>query len=698
MLYIARRDSHHGKSTAEKHDEKDGKLMAVISQNELNPSQLEAVRHGSGPLLVIAGAGSGKTRVIECRARHLVGAGEPASSILLLTFTRRAAAEMIRRSAQGDERCRSIEGGTFHSFANKILRRYAPSLGLPREFTILDKGDAAQAVERCARQLGFRERKERIPGKETLLAIISGAINRRQPVRDVIEKNYFHFLDQADDIATLAERYQEFKLEIGACDYDDLLVYLCILLREDGMRRRINGKYRYLMVDEFQDTNALQGEITKLLGEHQNVMVVGDDAQSIYRFRGANRENIMEFPTAFPGCRTVTLDTNYRSRQSILDLANALLGGMKHFFPKCMKAASSTTGAKPELHVFNDSHDEAEWMAGKIKELRDEGVALSTQAVLYRSTYLSIPVQMALKSRNIPFVVYGGLRFSEAAHVKDLMAHLRVLSNPKDGLAWDRIFQLVEGIGPKKTERLFEEVAKTEILEGACAALEAVSGNYGDSCHGIRSLAVALQGAAGLQTPIEQYEALLGYYRPLMERYYDDWHERLGDLEAIQEVVTKYRRLDELLADFALEPTKDRVQAVEERDDEDEKPLVLSTIHSAKGLEWRQVFLLGVADGMLPNSRSVDDEEDLEEERRLLYVAITRAREGLHLSMHNLNRHGNCTLNRLSRFLEAEETKQCLRQAVAAHGLWRPDGGEAETEPSMSRKELLQRAQQLRGG
>ncbi|MEE8360134.1 MAG: ATP-dependent helicase, partial [Candidatus Omnitrophota bacterium] len=412
-------------------------------QKELNPTQYAAASTIEGPLLVIAGAGSGKTRVIEYRVLHLVQSEIAPSSILLLTFTKRASREMLGRAAKHDPRCERVDGGTFHSFCYKMLRHYAKTIGFNSAFSILDESDSGDAVHRCAVKLGLHDREKRFPKKRTLKGILSMSINKNTSIKDILSRQYPHFIKYAPDIEELRNKYAEYKITKNLMDYDDLLVYFRLVLQDEAIRQKIAGKYKYIMVDEYQDTNLLQGDITYLMAkEHKNIMVVGDDAQSIYGFRGASHDNIMKFPKQFAGCKIMKLEENYRSTQAILDVGNAILANMKNKFSKTLVSARMTSGEKPEMLYFKDAYKEAEWIARRIKDLYDEGVELAQQAVLFRNLYISIPLQAELNKRNIPYHVFGGMKFNETAHVKDVIAHLKVIANPKDELSWTRILTL----------------------------------------------------------------------------------------------------------------------------------------------------------------------------------------------------------------------------------------------------------------
>lgn len=623
-------------------------------KRQLNPSQFAAVTTTDGPVLVIAGAGSGKTRVIEYRVLALVEKKINPHSILLLTFTRSAAREMISRSARHDPRCRDVTGGTFHSFAYKQLRRHAKAIGLSDSFSLLDEGDAAEAVYRCSAKLGFYEKEKRYPKKDTLRAIISMSVNKQMPVSEVVKKEYPHFLEFAADFDALRREYVAFKIGKNYLDYDDLLVYLRLILENEEIRGRLAERFRYVMVDEYQDTNRLQGDIAYLLAErHHNIMAVGDDAQSIYGFRGASHENIMEFPKRFPECTIIKLEENYRSSQSILDVANAVLENMKNKYSKCLVSAKKQTGEKPSLLFFRDAHEEAEWVAGRIKTQRDEGTPLGQQCVLFRSQYLSIPLQAELSRRNIPFEVFGGLKFYETAHVKDVISHLKVVANPRDELAWNRVLMLVDGVGPKTAGHISDAIlASSSPKEIIDEVFEKQKGRrYSEGLQGLASLLKAVRG--GTLNAGEQFSLVLEYYVPFLKDRFDDWHLRLNDLETLRQIAARYDSLDDLLEDFSVEPPERGVWRVEPSTPDEEKPLTLSTIHSAKGLEWDTVFLMGLMDGVLPVAFSLDHEDEIEEEQRLFYVAVTRAKNHLALSLHHEGFRGGITqFNRISRFVD----------------------------------------------
>ncbi len=626
-------------------------------REQLNDRQYEAVTTIDGPVLVIAGAGSGKTRIIEFRVWNLVQKGVDPATILLLTFTRRSAQEMISRAAARDPRCQRVEGGTFHSFANKMLRRYSSFFGLPDSFTIYDEADAEEAIHQCAVKLGFYEKQKRRPRKDMLRKILSMSINKEVSVDRVLEKYYPPFVPFADEIRELRKKYTEYKIESMCLDYDDLLLYFKLLLENEQVRAQIAERYRYVMIDEFQDTNNMQGDIAYYLSvNHRNVLVVGDDAQAIYSFRGSSRENIMCFPERFPGCRIVKLEDNYRSTQAILDTGNAVLDNMAEKYEKCLKAVRKGEGSKPRLIYSRDAQEEAAWVVDRIKEFYDQGMDLSHQCVLFRSAYITIPLQTELSKRNIPFAVHGGLKFYETAHVKDFVAHLKLFVNLKDELAWSRVLLLVGGVGPRTAQTIIQEMKPLTGPEDILAILgKNARGKLTDGLMRLRELLLQRE-----KDPSKVCRAVIDYYDPIMKEKFDlDWQLRKNDLDALEQISGRYAAVRDFLVDVAIEPPERGVKDF--YDEVWERPLIISTIHSAKGLEWRNVFLIGAVDGVLPSSYTTRDEEQLEEERRLLYVAVTRAKEQLYILAHHEGRNnGIHTFNRLCRFLEPGNVRATL--------------------------------------
>lgn len=601
----------------------------VDYSKELNPAQLEAVRTLFGPILVIAGAGSGKTRTLVYRVARLVEEGVPPEKILLLTFTRKASREMLRRAAMIlDASCERVSGGTFHSLAHSMLREYGHLIGYGPNFTVLDRGDTEDAINLLRAALGFSEKSKRFPKKSTLASLFSKAVNQGKTISELLEREYPHFLDHLPDIERLFAEYQRYKQEHQLMDYDDLLLnWYRVLLENRAVRREISQRFEFIMVDEYQDTNRLQAEIVRLMAEgHGNVMVVGDDSQSIYAFRGANFRNILEFPKLFPGTRIIKLEENYRSTQPILDLANAVIERAREKYTKCLFTRKKG-GRKPKIYRARDEADQSSFVAQRILELREEGVPLSEVAVLFRAAFHSFDLELELAKRDIPFVKYGGLKLIEAAHIKDVVAHLRILLNPYDFLSWNRALLLLEGVGPRSAERI---IAHLRSSSDPIRALSEFRAKPSFERH-LAALAEVLRELQKLSSVEEKLEKLVDYYSPILERvYHDDYPKRERDLESLITLSHKYRDLAEFLTDLALEPPESSVAGLEP-ETEDEDHMVLSTIHSAKGLEWHTVFVISLSEGRFPSAYAAGSEEELEEERRLFYVAVTRARENLYL-------------------------------------------------------------------
>ena len=627
------------------------KALSRDYAQELNPQQLAAVEVMDGPALVIAGAGSGKTRVLVYRVARLIDTGVDPASILLLTFTRKAAQEMLGRvglliGPQSDR----VMGGTFHSVANALLRRHGRTIGLEPGFTILDRGDSEDLVNLVRTQTGFTETGKRFPRKKTIADLFSKCANTMQPLEDVLFAEYSHFGDYLGELTKLQEAYDATKRQRQLVDYDDLLTRLRELLAVDERARlMISETYRYILVDEYQDTNRLQAEVVrKLAATHENVMVVGDDSQSIYSFRGATFRNIMEFPELFPGTRIFKLEENYRSTQSILALANEILEGATEKYSKTL-FTQKEQGERPALVQTVGENPQSRFVARKILELREEGVPLEDVAVLFRSSFHAFDLEIELAKRDIPFVKRGGFKFLETAHVKDVLAHLRVVQNPMDTVSWNRSLRLVDGVGTKRASDLVPQLATSE------APYEVLRQGGGRAALGLRNLAAALESVGAVEdgSPADQVNRLLEYYYPILKEQYDDYPKRIRDLEHLMVMAERYGDLEAFLADVTLEPPDESVQDVEAPDRDDER-LVLSTIHSAKGLEWRCVFVIWLVDGRFPSSYSFLTEEELEEERRLLYVAVTRAKQFLYLTfpVQVYDKVTGSMLSKPSRFLD----------------------------------------------
>lgn len=608
-------------------------------RTELNPPQWDAVSFREGKCLVIAGAGSGKTRVLVYRVAYLVNSGVDPEQILLLTFTRRAAKEMLHRATQIlDERCGRVSGGTFHSFASSLLRRYSKHLGLNSNFSILDRSDSEDVIQLLRTELGFDKSIKRFPRKKTIQQILSTCVNKQLEVEEVLSSNYPHFLDFAGEIESLRERYSEYKLSLSLLDYDDLLVYLKLLLSTEPLiRQEVSSRYRFVMVDEYQDTNRLQAQIAALLSSvHANLMVVGDDSQSIYSFRGADFRNIMEFPVENTDCRVIKLEENYRSTQPILDLTNEVISASLRSHEKTLYSRRKSE-QKPVYVETLSENEQSRFVVQRVLELREEGVPLNEIAVLFRNGWHSNDLEVELSAAGIPFIKHGGMKFVEAAHIKDILAHLRVCHNPMDSVSWLRILLLLEGVGPRTANDLIK------------AILEA-RGNFQTLVHKDfekRKFFPQLERLSDTLLAVRDCKGDLGekvliidqYYRPILKAHYDDFHKRLPDIDSFEAIADRYKGLEEFLVDMSLEPP-DFSQAEVDPMDKDQEQLCLSTIHSSKGLEWHSVLILHLVDGFLPSERSLESPEEVDEERRLFYVAMTRARQNLYLLKPTLQVQG----------------------------------------------------------
>lgn len=630
----------------------DESRFLINYQQDLNPSQYEAVAAVDGAYLIIAGAGTGKTRTLVYRVARLIESGYDPSSILLLTFTRKAANEMMKRaSLLLDDRCSKIRGGTFHSFANITLRKYAKAIGLSPSFTILDQGDSADIINLIRSQDGFIDNKKRFPKKDTINKIFSLSVNTNKNVQEIIGEDYPHFMPLTDKILEIQKVFSSYKRNNNLLDYDDLLIYLRdFLFSNSPAAKALLSTIKFIMVDEYQDTNYLQSDIVKGLAQYNgNVMVVGDDAQSIYSFRGANFKNIMDFPNLFQNVEIIKIEENYRSVQPVLDFANHIYDGATEKYTKVLYT-SKKQGALPSIIAASNSNMQSKFIVEKILELREEGITLNDISVLFRSSFFSFDLEIELAKANIPFQKFGGMKFVETAHVKDILAFLRIASNPKDIISWFRVLLLHEGIGPKTAQQILDELATSRIsIESAPRKNEK---NIIQKKN-LTDLFILLYKIHKIEMPpSEKVQMVYDYYQPLFKVKYDDFNKRKKDLEIFMNISENYRSLNSLLADMAIEPMIESMIDMEATDKEDEF-ITLSTIHSAKGLEWHSVFIIHALDGYFPSSRSAENINTLEEERRLMYVASTRAKQNLFVTypMNIYDREAGTTLSKPSRFI-----------------------------------------------
>jgi DNA helicase-2/ATP-dependent DNA helicase PcrA len=611
----------------------------------LNPQQREAATHGSGetaadtrPLLVIAGAGSGKTSTLAHRVANLIRHGADPQRMLLLTFSRRAAQEMERRVGAVLQQALGLPGlqalpklpwsGTFHGIGARLLREYAARIGLEENFTIHDRGDAEDLMGLVRHEIGLSETKKRFPLKGTCLGIYSRVLNTREPLALVLQSTYPWCSEWEDELKTLFGAYVEAKQQQNVLDYDDLLGFWADMMAEPVLAQEIGARFDHLLVDEYQDTNRLQSAI--ILGmkpDGRGVTVVGDDAQSIYSFRGATVRNILDFPHQFTQpARVVTLERNYRSTQPILDASNAVISVARERHAKNL-FTDKASSQRAQLVLVPDEAQQARWVADQVLQQREGGSTLKSQAVLFRASHHSAALELELARRNIPFVKFGGLKFLEASHIKDLMALLRFAQNPRGRMAGFRVAQLVPGIGAAHATRLLDAMAEAPDPHAALQAFQPPAA----AAHEWQALAglFARLNDPELAWPADM-ELAKAWYLPQLDRLHEDAQVRKLDVEQLVRLASGYGSRERFLTELTLDPpevTSD--QSGPPLRDEDY--LVLSTIHSAKGQEWKAVHVLNCVDGCIPSDMATGTSEELEEERRLLYVAMTRAREQLHL-------------------------------------------------------------------
>ncbi len=600
----------------------------------LNDAQRAAVEHDGGPLLVVAGAGSGKTWTLACRVASLVDRGVRPERILLLTFTRRAAREMLRRAERltGERGVGRVWGGTFHAMANRLLRLHGRALGLSPDFTVLDRSDTADLMDLIRGGLGLGQGERRFPRKETLADIYSRTVNAQERLRDVLERDYPWCAEELEGIRAIFQGYTDRKRSGNALDYDDLLLYWRALATSPA-GAAANDAFEHVLVDEYQDTNALQADILAAMQpDGRGLTVVGDDAQAIYGFRAATVRNILEFPERFPDTTIVRLERNYRSSQPILDASNAVIALSPQRHEKTLWT-TRTDGVRPLLRTCLDDADQADAVCRSVLEHRERGTALKEQAVLFRAAHHSDVLEVELARRNIPFVKYGGLKFLESAHVKDALAVLRICDNPRDEVSWFRVLQLLPGVGPATARRLMdalhvaEGAALARLTDGEPAAAPVAALAELDTLRDI----VRTCAAQDPPPPAAQLERVRAWLEPILRRRSDAPEPRIRDLEQLEQLATGFPTRERFVTDLTLDPpvsTSDLAGPPLV----DEDYLVLSTVHSAKGGEWDAVHVIHAADGMFPSDMATGDVDQIEEERRLFYVALTRARHHLEVS------------------------------------------------------------------
>lgn len=595
--------------------------MTIDFTNELNEAQRDAVTTTEGPVLVIAGAGSGKTRTIVYRLAHLVQQGVDPAQILLLTFTRKAAQEMLARAESILGRSlHGTSGGTFHSFAFATLRQNAMDIGYDNGFTLMDRADSENICKDVKDSLKLGKGDRSYPRKATLMDVITKSRNKELPIDAILEREAYHLNPYLDDFTEIADGYAHFKRNHALMDYDDLLFLLDKLLDEnEPLRNQLQTRYQYIMVDEYQDTNLVQARIVKhLAGTKGNVMAVGDDAQSIYAFRGANVANILEFPKIFEGTKVVRLEKNYRSVQPILDLTNEILHGATTKFDKNLYSDLKSDRLPQVVYPLSDQ-TQARLVVDQILEFQKKYM-LHDIAVLFRAGYQSFPLEVALTRIGIDYQKFGGIRFHEAAHIKDVLSYIRLVLNPHDLLAWQRALDHIKGVGPKTVAKIYQAMHTDD------AKSEKYMAKMMQKHEPLKELLVELNKLrAQPPKPGPVLESLLAFYQPiLMEKYPDDYPKRQAGLEQLSQIAAGYSDMELFIGDLSLDGDP-------EEEKRKENAVVLSTVHSAKGLEWSAVIIIDLVEDRFPSRRAMQRAEDLEEERRLMYVACTRAKEELRL-------------------------------------------------------------------
>jgi DNA helicase-2/ATP-dependent DNA helicase PcrA len=642
---------------------------------ELNPEQYAAATHGDGPLLIIAGAGTGKTRTLVYRVAHLIDRGVAPERILLLTFTRRAAQEMLSRAERlvGSSSTK-VHGGTFHGTGNRLLRQFGKAAGMPSDFSIMDQGDAEDLTGIARASLGVGKKDKRFPKKETLHWIYSRHVNTEIPIEDVIHETYPQFVDYSQEMLRVFAEYISRKQERALLDYDDLLLCWALLLEQSPqLATRIAGLYDHVLVDEFQDTNQLQFRILRgMCRTHKNITVVGDDAQSIYSFRGATQRNILDFPRHFTGTRLVTLEQNYRSTQPILDTTNTVISRARERFTKNLWTQRKGN-EKPWLVTVQDEHEQTRFVVDRLLELHEEGVPLREMAVLFRAGYMSADLEIELANRKVPFEKWGGLKFLEAAHVKDVVAFLRVIDNPRDEVSWYRVLMLLPGIGDTTARALMASMAERGWDEDALTHWTPPN-RARDAHRALSQLLRRLRGGARAGAPAPEHrvaaeiDVIRELYDDLLRDKYDRPEPRLADLDQLRVIAGGFPSRSTFLSTIALEPPQSTQDLAEGKDDQEDDALVLSTSHSAKGKEWDVVFLIWAVDGWFPLARTAESEDELEEERRLMYVALTRARNHLvvtyPVNVYSTRRGQDYSMDQLSRFIDGGVRQHMQRVAV----------------------------------
>ena len=667
MKKVAKKSTKKAESIAQTKGSK------MSSTGTLNREQQKAVEHSGGPLLIIAGAGTGKTRTLVHRVAWLIDNGIKPERILLLTFTRRAASEMLHRVEQLLQQQkrrnvsvinRGIWGGTFHAVATRLLRMYGLAIGLPRDFTILDRGDSEDLIGAIRTEMGFDKAALKFPKKGTCMTVYSLHVNSRTSIDTLITQRFSWLKSHVKALVKLFETYEKRKLASATLDYDDLLVYWLKLLEDKEVSQKNIERFDSVLVDEYQDTNVVQSDILRrLCPKGKGLTVVGDDAQSIYSFRAATVRNILDFPKQFPGTTIITLEENYRSTPSILSTANQVISIAKERFKKNLRSEKEHGAMPIHLKCFDDA-EQVDFVVKQILQLKEQGMPFKEQAVLFRASHHSLQLETELARKKIPFHKYGGLKFVESAHIKDLISFLRFAENQRDEVAAVRALSLLPGIGTKKALVLAHEfVSAGEITQGL-AVWKKWKPSKSTGIAWMQFLKLFEELTGGKLPLAKQISAVLKFYEPILEEKYDESRNRLADLEQLQEIAARFNDRTEMLTDLTLDPpnSTDELPNNKSKGKKPDDYLTLSTIHSAKGLEWNAVYVIHASDGFIPSDKATDT-EGIEEELRLFYVALTRAKYHLYICspryfFNRFNSWGNDDgCREVSRFIDAKVEK-----------------------------------------
>lgn len=632
------------------------KNFRIDYQNDLTEEQFPIVTASGGPMLVIAGAGSGKTRTVTYRVAYLVESGVPLDRILLVTFTNKASKEMLSRVEMLlKKEVKGIWGGTFHHVGNLFLRKNAQRIGYNPNFTILDRADAKELIDACTVEAKIDVKARRFPKGDALQDIFSFSLNTGRSMVDVIAYNYAQFETLTEEIEGVFKVYTERKRKNNLMDFDDLLYGWWQLLNNNpDIAQAYAQKFLHILVDEYQDTNSLQAKIINCLAAaHRNLMVVGDDSQSIYSFRGAHFKNIINFPKVYPDARVFKLEVNHRSTPEILSVANTSIVLAKEKFEKSLRT-NRPSGQKPVMAAMTTVYEQADFIAQRMLELREEGSSLNDMAVLYRSHYQSMEIQLELTKRGIPFEIRSGIRFFEEAHIKDVIAYLKVFHNPQDEIAWGRILKLLPKVGPRTAEKIFQKISSAADVMAEITLdkiLPLVPGGGERVFRRFQSLLLTLQEK--INQPAEMIKIIIeSDYAEHLKAQYPNYRERREDLQQLGSYSTQFASVEEMLSSLALASGIES-ETIVEAGEKEKEACVLSTVHQAKGLEWKIVFVVWLADGRFPSYLSFDKDEEMEEERRLFYVAVTRAKDELYLTYPIIySGYDGEVIMKISRFLE----------------------------------------------